>query len=72
MEFEVGDLVYLKMRILKRLNRWAKRGKIKPRYMGPYPITERIGAVAYRLDLPEDLEAFHEEFHLSVLQKVVT
>ncbi|KAG7572424.1 hypothetical protein ISN44_As09g007850 [Arabidopsis suecica] len=72
LEFEVDDLVYLKVRLFKGLNRWTKRGKLKPRYMGPYPITERIGAVAYRLDLPADLAAFHDVFHISVLRKVVT
>jgi len=72
LEFKVGDLVYLKMRLFKGLNRWAKRGKLKSRYMGPYPIIERVGAVAYRLDLPADLAAFHDVFHISVLRKVVT
>ncbi|KAG7548051.1 Retrotransposon gag domain [Arabidopsis suecica] len=72
LEIEVGDLVYLKMRLFKGLNRWAKRGKLKPRYMGPYPITERIGAVAYRFDMPADLAAFHDVFYISVLRKVVT
>ena len=64
--------MYLKMRMFKGLNRWAKRAKLKPRYMGPYPIVKRIGVVAYRLELPEELLAFHDVFHISVLRKVVT
>jgi len=60
------------MRLFKGLNRWAKRGKLKLRYMGPYPIIERVGAVPYRLDLAADLAAFHDVFHISVLRKVVT
>lgn len=70
-EFVIGDLVYLKMRIFKGLNRWAKREKLKLIYMVPYPIIEGIGAVAYRLNLLEELEAFHNVFHVCVLKKLV-
>jgi hypothetical protein len=48
-----------------------KLKKLKPRYMGPYLIVERIGAVAYRLSLPRVLRDFHDVFHVSVLRKVV-
>ena len=45
--------------------------KLKPRYLGPYRIIERIGAVAYRLELPQELSDIHNVFHVSVLRKVV-
>ena len=71
LEFQVGDLVYLKMRTFQGGSKTRKLKKLKPRYMGPYPILERIGAVAYRLDLSEELSDFHDVFHVSVLRKVV-
>lgn len=71
LEFEVGDAVYLKMRTFRGTNDLRKLKKLRPRYMGPYVITERIGAVAYRLNLPQELADFHNVFHISVLRKVV-
>lgn len=71
LEFSVGDEVYLKMRILRGSDPSRKVKKLRPRYMGPYVIKERIGEVAYRLDLPPDLSDFHDVFHISVLRKVV-
>ncbi|KAL0806840.1 hypothetical protein Bca101_099332 [Brassica carinata] len=71
LEFQVGDLVYLKMRTFQGGYKTRKLKKLKPRYMGPYPILERIGEVAYRLDLSEELSDFHDVFHVSVLRKVV-
>ena len=71
LEFQVGDLVYLKMRTFQRGSKTRKLKKLKPRYMRPYLILERIGAVAYRLDLSGELSDFHDVFHVSVLRKVV-
>ena len=71
LEFEVGDAVHLKMRTFRGTNDLRKLKKIRPRYLGPEVITERIGAVAYRLDLPQELADFHNVFHISVLCKVV-
>uniref|UniRef100_A0A1J3GIM6 RNA-directed DNA polymerase n=1 Tax=Noccaea caerulescens TaxID=107243 RepID=A0A1J3GIM6_NOCCA len=71
LEFAVGDKVYLKMRTFRGNDRTRKLKKLKPRYMGPYVITERVGAVAYRLELPQELSDFHNVFHVSVLRKVV-
>ena len=59
------------MRTFQGGSKTRKLKKLKPRYMGPYPILERIGAVAYRLDLSEELSDFHDVFHVSVLRKVV-
>ena len=52
MEFQVGDQVFLRISPWKRVLRFEKKGKLSPRYMGPYEIVERIGEVAYRLRLP--------------------
>ncbi|WZZ44999.1 hypothetical protein YC2023_041258 [Brassica napus] len=71
LEFQVGDLVYLKMRTFQGGSKTRKLKKLKPRYMGPYPIVERIGAVAYRLQLSAELSDFHDVFYVSVLRKVV-
>ncbi|XP_018473931.2 uncharacterized protein LOC108845173 [Raphanus sativus] len=71
LEFSVGDEVYLKMRTFRGSDPNRKLKKLRPRYMGPYVITERIGAVAYRLALPVALSDFHDVFHVSVLWRVV-
>ena len=55
LEFEVEDRVFLKLSPWKGVVRFGKRGKLSPRYIGPFEIVERIGPVAYRLDLPEEL-----------------
>ena len=53
----------------KGVIRFRKRGKLAPRYVGPYEIVERVGPVAYRLALPPELERIHDVFHVSVLRK---
>ena len=52
--------------------RFGKRGKLSPRYIGPFEIVERIGPVAYRLDLPEELSRVHNVFHISMLRKYIS
>ena len=71
LEFEVGDRVFLKLSPLKGVVRFGKRGKLSPRYIGPFEIVERIGPVAYRLDLPEELSRVHNVFHISMLRKYI-
>ena len=68
-EFEVGDMVFLRISPWKGVLRFGKRGKLSPRYIGPYRIVERIGEVAYRLELPSDLDRIHYIFHVSMLRK---
>ena len=51
------------------MQRFGIKGKLAPRYIGPYPIVERCGPVAYRLNLPANLSAVHNIFHVSQLRK---
>ena len=68
-EYEVGTKVFLKVSPWKRILRFGKKGKLSPRFIGPYEILERIGPVAYRLALPPDLSKIHNIFHVSMLRK---
>nr|GEZ89020.1 putative reverse transcriptase domain-containing protein [Tanacetum cinerariifolium] len=65
MEFQVGDKVMLKVSPWKGVVRFGKRGKLNPRYVGPFDVLERVGDVAYKLDLPEELSRVHNTFHVS-------
>ncbi|XP_050133699.1 uncharacterized protein LOC126609822 [Malus sylvestris] len=70
-EFTVGDFVFLKLSPWKGVVRFDKQGKLSHRYVGPYQIIERIGAVAYKLELPPELSLIHNVFHVSMLRKYV-
>ena len=69
MVFEVGDHVYLRVSPMKGVHRFGVKGKLAPRYVGPFKITEKCGPVAYRLELPPHLAAVHDVFHVSQLKK---
>ena len=57
--FPVGDHVYLRVSPMKGVQRFGVKGKLAPRYVGPFPIIERCGPVAYRLELPAQISAVH-------------
>ncbi|GJX22395.1 reverse transcriptase domain-containing protein [Tanacetum coccineum] len=69
LEFSVGDKVLLKVSPRKGVVRFGKRSKLSPRYVGPFEIVERVGPVAYRLRLPQELVGVHDTFYVSNLKK---
>nr|GFB41663.1 putative reverse transcriptase domain-containing protein [Tanacetum cinerariifolium] len=69
MEFQVEDKVMLKVSPWKGVVRFGKRGKLNHRYVGTFKVLERVGDVAYNLDLPEELSSVHNTFHVSNLKK---
>jgi hypothetical protein len=62
--FEVGNHVYLRVSSMKGLKRFGVKGKLAPRYIRPFPIVEKCGTVAYKLDLPPSLAGVHDNFHV--------
>ena len=71
LQFEFGDKVFLKVSPSRGIHRFGVVGKLKPRYIGPFEILERIGAAAYRLALPPNFGNSHNVFHVSQLRKYV-
>ncbi|GJY23678.1 hypothetical protein Tco_0397336 [Tanacetum coccineum] len=69
MKFQVGDIVMLKVSPWKGVVRFGKRGKLNPRYVGPFKVLEKDGSVAYKLELPQELSRVHNTFHVSNLKK---
>ena len=69
LEFEVGDHVFLRVMPKRGVVMFGKRGKLSPRFIGPFEILERVGTVAYRLALPPSMIGVHEVFHVSMLRK---
>ncbi|GJT14764.1 hypothetical protein Tco_0873470 [Tanacetum coccineum] len=69
MEFKVGDRVMLKVSPWKGVIRFSKRGKLNPRYVGPFKVLAKVGVVAYRLELPQELSRVHHTFYVSNLKK---
>ncbi|XP_049348176.1 uncharacterized protein LOC125812742 [Solanum verrucosum] len=71
LEFFIGDWVFLKVSPMKGVMRFGKKGKLSPRYIGPYKIIRRVGQVAYELELPQELSTVHPVFHVSMLRKCI-
>ena len=63
--YEVGDRAYLRVSPLRGVKRFGVKGKLAPRFVGLYRVLERMGEVAYKLELPEGLSGVHDVFHVS-------
>ncbi|KAI3799955.1 hypothetical protein L1987_35261 [Smallanthus sonchifolius] len=72
LEFQIGDRVMLKVSPWKGVARFGNRGKLNPRYVGPFEILARVGPVAYKLKLPQELSNVHNTFHVSNLKKCLS
>ncbi|KAG8481101.1 hypothetical protein CXB51_025847 [Gossypium anomalum] len=68
-EYQVGDKVFLKVSPWKKVLRFGKKGKLSPRFIGPFEVIERVGPLAYRLALPIELKKIHNVFHVSMLRR---
>ncbi|RVX08770.1 Transposon Tf2-2 polyprotein [Vitis vinifera] len=71
LEFEVGDHVFLKVSPMKSVMRFGRKGKLSPRFVGPFEILERVGTLAYKVALPPSLSKVHNVFHVSTLRKYI-
>jgi hypothetical protein len=69
LSFEVRDFVYLEVLPMRGLRHFKVRGKLAPRFVGPFKILEKRGEVAYQLELPSQLSNVHDIFHVSQLKK---
>jgi hypothetical protein len=67
--FNLGDFIYLKVSPIGGTRRFRVHGKLAPRYIGPYYVQKKIGAVAYHLELPEGMADIHPVFHVSQLRR---
>jgi hypothetical protein len=72
LEFKVGDCVFLKVSPMRGVMWFRKKGKLSPRFVGPFEITQRMGRLAYRIALPPNLVGTHDVFHMSMLRKYIT
>ena len=68
-EYSVGDMVFLKVSPWKKILRFGRKGKLSPRFIGPYQILKQVGPVAYQLELPPELDRIHDVFHVSMLMR---
>jgi hypothetical protein len=69
LEFKEGDHVYLKVSLIWGMRRFKVKGKLSPRFIGPFLILKRVGEVAYQLELPDHLADVHDVFYVSQLKK---
>ncbi|GKB20460.1 hypothetical protein Tco_0854383 [Tanacetum coccineum] len=72
MEFQVGDRVMLKVSPWKGVICFGKRGKLNPIYIRPFKVLAKVGTVAYKLELPQQLSRVHSTFHVSNLKKCLS
>jgi hypothetical protein len=69
LEFDVGDHMYLRVSPMNGVKRFGMKRNLEPRYIGPFPILDKCGVMAYKLDLPPSLSGVHDIFHVSQLKK---
>jgi hypothetical protein len=69
LHFKVGDHVYLKVSPFKGTRHFRVKGKLAPRFVGPFRVIKRVGMVAYQLELPQSLSTIHNVLHISQLKK---
>jgi hypothetical protein len=69
LEFKVGDHVYLRVSPMKGVHRFGIKGKLVPRYIGPYPIIDKYGPTSYQMELPVKVSMVHNVFHVSQLKR---
>ena len=67
--YEIGEKVFLKVSPWKNVMRFGKKGKLSPRFIGPYEVIEKVGPLAYCLALPPELEKLHNVFHVTMLRR---
>ena len=68
-QYEIGEKVFLKVLPWNKLMRFGKKGKLSPRFIGPYEVIEKVGPVAYKLALTPELKKIHNVFHVSMLRR---
>ncbi|XP_012468800.1 uncharacterized protein LOC105786873 [Gossypium raimondii] len=68
-EYFVGDFIFLKVFPWKKVMRFDRKGKLSPRFIGPYQILKRVGLIAYQLKLPSKLDRIHDVFYISILRR---
>ncbi|KAM6577557.1 hypothetical protein CsatB_029394 [Cannabis sativa] len=71
-DFQIKDMVFLRVSPMKGIKRFGKKGKLSPRFIGPFELLERIWQVAYRVTRPPVLPAVHDVFHILMLQKYIS
>jgi hypothetical protein len=71
LKFAVGDLVYLKVSPMRNVSRFGNKGKLSPRYVGPFKVLKQISSLAYKIEMPPNLVGVHDVFHLSQLRKCI-
>ena len=71
LKFSIDDLVFVKISPLKSVIRFGRRGKLALRFVGPFPVLEQIGNLAYKVELPDKMAGAHNVFHVSQLRKFV-
>ena len=70
--YEVGKKVFLEVSPWKKVMRFGKKGKLSPRFIGPYEVIEKVALVAYHLALPVELEKIHNVFYISILRRYIS